>query len=150
MSLLLAMALAAEGTDRLNLVCLGAGSANRPDNRSVYATDSDGNSAWGNITGNRAVPFDDQVNIWIENGEGQIRMPRAMLPLIRGGENGWFKLKNVEVTDADITASVAVNVINSPKLRLDRYTGNISIAGKSGTYVGECQAYDPSKAQRRF
>jgi len=150
-SLMLAMIMVADAPPtRLDLVCLGAGSANKPDNQSVYATDSYGNSAWGNVTGNRSVPFDDQVNLWVAEGDGRIRMPRVMLPLLRGGEDGWFKLKNIEVTQTAITASVAVNVINNPKMRVDRLTGLISLSGKAGNYTGECQAYDPANAQRRF
>ena len=77
-------------------------------------------------------------------------MPRAMLPLIRGGKDGWFTLKNIKVSDRDILASVAVNPINNPKMRIDRYTGTINLSGKAGEFVGKCQAYDPSKAERQF
>lgn len=150
-SLALMMIMAADAApSRLDLVCLGAGSANKQDNRSVFATDSNGNSGWGNIMGNRSVPFDDQVNLWVAGGDGRIRMPRAMLPMFRGGEEGWFKLKDIEVTDTAITATVAVNFINSPKMRVDRLTGIISLSGKAGNYTGECQAYDPANVQRRF
>ncbi len=151
MTLVLTMMIVADApASRLDLVCLGAGSANKPDNRSVFATDSDGNSGWGNIMGNRSVPFDDQVNLWVADGDGRIRMPRVMLPMFRGGEDGWFKLKDIEVTDTAITATVAVNFINSPKMRVDRLTGIISLSGKAGNYTGECQAYDPANVQRRF
>jgi len=135
----------------LHLVCLGAGSANRPTSTSVYMTNSAGNSGWGQVVGRREVPFEDQVNIEVGDGaESRIRMPRTMLPKIHGGDGGWFKLKNVKVTDSEITGSAAVNVINNPKVRIDRITGTISIDGRSGTYSGECQAYDPANAPRRF
>lgn len=73
-----------------------------------------------------------------------------MLPPIRGGKDGWFELENLKVTENEITGSAAVNVINSPKVRIDRLTGRISIAGKAGSYSGECQAYDPATTQRPF
>lgn len=137
-------------SERLDLVCLGAGAANRPTSSTVTAWDSEGNYGSANVVGNRTVPFDDQVNLWIDGGEGRIRMPRAMLPPIRGGEDGWFKVKSIEITDNEITASVAVNLINNPKLRIDRITGNISISGKAGDYSGRCQRYDPDTVQRAF
>ena len=77
-------------------------------------------------------------------------MPRLMLPPIHGGSDGWFKLKNIKASDGEITASVAVSLINSPKLRLDRYTGAISFSGKSGDFTGRCQKFDPAKTQRAF
>lgn len=100
--------------------------------------------------GTRTVGFEDQVNLWIDGEEGQIRMPRSMLPAIRGGEDGWFKLKSVEVKEREITASVAVNPLNNPKVRIDRITGMISVSGKAGDFAGQCQKYDPSTVERAF
>ena len=77
-------------------------------------------------------------------------MPRTMLPPIHGGDDGWFKLKNIKIKPNEITASVGVNFINSPKLRLDRYSGAISISGKAGDYSGQCQRFDPQQLERRF
>ena len=73
-----------------------------------------------------------------------------MLPGIRGGEDGWFKLKNVEFGDGEITASIAINIINNPKLRLDRYTGGISISGKAGDFSGQCQRFEPEEVKKAF
>ena len=140
----------APSIDNLHLVCLGAGSANKSRTTTAYVTASNGTSAWGNVVGNRDVPFEDQVNIEIAAGEGRIRMPRTMLPIIRGGENGWFKLKNLRITNDEITASAAVNLINNPKVRIDRITGTLTLAGKAGSFSGECQPFDPATAQRRF
>lgn len=133
-----------------NLVCLGAGSANRASSSSVYVQNNNGGSAWGNAVGNRSVPFDDQVNVNIQGDESRIRMPRAMLPPIRGGEGGWFKLKALKISENEITGSVAVNAINNPKLRIDRLTGAISVSGKAGDYAGRCEPYDPATMQRAF
>lgn len=70
-------------------------------------------------------------------------MPRTMLPPIRGGKGGWFKLKNVVADSRSIRGSVAVNVINNPKLHIDRTTGTISISGKAGDYAGQCEVAAP-------
>ena len=134
----------------LYLVCLGAGSANRQQSSSAYLRDNYGNSAWGQVVGTRTVPFDDQVNVEIVGEEARIRMPRTMLPPLHGGEDGWMKVKKLEINEREITGSVAVNFINSPKLRIDRMTGTISLNGKSGDYSGRCQSYDPSTAKPQF
>lgn len=142
--------MAQEASARFDLVCLGAGAANRQSNATVNAWDSSGNFGTANVIGNRSVPFDDQVNLWIDGDTGQIRMPRAMLPAIRGGKDGWFTVKSIKITDSEITGTVAVNPLNSPKLRIDRLTGAISISGKAGDYAGRCQKYDPETVQRAF
>lgn len=81
----------------LHLVCLGAGSANRAATATAFANNSEGQSSWAQVTGNRSVPFEDQVNVEMDGDTGKIRMPRSMLPLIRGGENGWFELRKARV-----------------------------------------------------
>lgn len=134
----------------LHLVCLGEGSANRVASTYAQAYDNQGNSAWGNAVAQRSVPFGDQVNIEISEGAGRIRMPRAMLPTLRGGSDGWFEIEKIKRSDAEITGVVQVNFINSPKLRLDRMTGRISISGKAGDYAGVCEPYDPAAVQRKF
>jgi hypothetical protein len=137
-------------TSRLELACLGSGAANKPDITTLDAWNSDGGYASAQAQGLRSVGFQDQVNLWIDGSEGRIRMPRTMLPPVRGGEDGWFKIKSVEVSDREIIGSVAVNPLNNPKLRIDRYTGNISISGKAGDYTGQCKPYDPATEKRAF
>lgn len=153
---LLALALAAtqavtaQDETPLNLVCFGDGAANKQRGGTFSAWSSFGDSASGTVTQHSREGFEDQVNVNLLGSEGQLRMPRAMLPLLRGGKDGWFELKNIKVTESDITASVSVNPINNPKMRIDRFTGIINLSGKAGDFVGKCQAYDPSKAERQF
>ena len=136
---------AAADVESLSLVCLGAGSANRAASMYGY-----GSGGWGQIIGSKDVSFDDQVTLEIKNSVGRIRMPRAMLPKIRGGKGGWFEVKEVRWSDDEITGTVQVNVLNSPKLRVDRLQGMIAINGKSGDYSGRCEPFDPTTVQRKF
>lgn len=134
----------------LNLVCMGGGSANKPTVGNLNAWNSNGDFASATITGQRSQSFADQVRIQLDDDDPRLRMPRSMLPGIRGGKDGWFKLKNIEYGEGEITASIAVNVLNNPKLRLDRYTGAISISGKAGDYTGQCQKFDPDAVRKAF
>lgn len=134
----------------LSLMCFGGGAANKPTFGSAYGWNNNGGSAGAVFSGQRSQGFEDQVSLRMQGSEGQVRMPRTMLPPIRGGQDGWFKLSNVQIKANEITASVSVNPFNSPKLRLDRYTGSISISGKAGDYSGQCERYDPATMQRRF
>ncbi len=151
--LILCLATSAQAQDsgnRLNLICGGQGAANKPTTSNAYAWDNQGGSANATINGTRSVGFGDEVALWIEGGDGRLRMPRAMLPAIRGGDNGWFKLKSIVITDREITASVAVNALNNPKMRLDRMTGSISLSGKAGDYTGGCEKFDPEAIKQKF
>ena len=69
---------------------------------------------------------------------------------LRGGKDGWFKLKSIEYVPGEITGSISVNPLNNPKFRLDRYTGMLSISGKSGDFVAKCHKFDPRETERAF
>ena len=96
----------------------------------------------------RQQDFSDQVDIRLFNGDDRIRMPRTMLPIFRGGNAGWFKLKNVAADARSIRASAAINFMNNPKVLIDRVTGTISISGKAGDYAGQCQVIDATAAPK--
>lgn len=117
-------AFADDASTHLELACMGGGAANKIAGATAYGWDNHGNSAGANIVGTRSVGFEDQVNVSIDGGEGRIRMPRSMLPPIHGGDDGWFKLKSIEMGEREITASIAVNALNNPKLhRHDQHLG---------------------------
>lgn len=141
---------AQDAAPRIELVCLGGGAANKPTQATVNAWNSNGDYAGANVVGSRSVGFEDQVNLWIEGEDGRLRMPRSMLPPIRGGEDGWFKLKSIKISENEITGSVGVNPLNNPKVRIDRLTGAISISGKAGDFTGRCSRYDPATVRRQF
>ena len=135
----------------LNLTCMGGGTANKVTVTNVYGSTSGSGSVGttpysysgsGNATayGHRHQGFADQVDIRLFGGDDRIRMPRTMLPPIHGGNDGWFRLKEVVADARSVRAKVAVNFMNSPKLFIDRVTGTISISGKAGDFAGQCEA----------
>lgn len=127
----------------LELTCVGAGTANKA---AVASISGYGGSA--TISGRRDRDFADQVDVRLFTGDDRIRMPRTMLPPIRGGKDGWFKLKNVSADARSIRASAAVNLLNNPKVFIDRVTGTISISGKAGDYTGQCEVVDATTAPK--
>ena len=144
----------------LNLICGGGGTANKPNIATVHGSSSASGSVGttpitmsgshsGSIVTQRQQDYADQVDVRLFSGDDRIRLPRTLLPPIRGGKDGWFELTNVKVTDRTITASAGINFMNHPKVHIDRLTGTISINGKAGSYIGQCEAVDPN-AVRKF
>jgi hypothetical protein len=134
----------------LELTCGGGGSANHIDTTTAYAGDSNGHSGWATVNRRRSEGFADQVDLVVDTERSRIRLPRTMLPPIHGGDAGWFKLKDVRVTDTTITGTAAVNPLNSPKVYVDRRTGTISIDGKAGHYTGQCERSVPAGQSTKF
>ncbi len=127
---------------RLDLTCLGAGTANKVASATIRG------GGWAKIVGSRDRAFNDQVDVRLFADDDRIRMPRTMLPGIHGGQDGWFKLKNVQANERSIRASAAVNLVNNPKVFIDRMTGTISISGRAGDYTGVCAVIDTNAAPK--
>ncbi len=136
--------------EELNLVCEGGGTSVKMAGSSAYATDSWGNNATINGVTQHDRGFSDVVGIRLGGENDRVRLPRTMLPAIHGGEDGWFKLSNVEFVRSEIRATAKVNPINNPKITIDRVAGTISISGKAGDFAGKCRKYDPQSAERQF
>lgn len=136
--------------ESFHLICIGGGAANRVAQTQAYVTNNEGNRAWATVNTPTTQDFEDQVNIDIDEKGGKIRVPRSMLPPMHGGKDGWFEIENLKVGDTEITGNAGVNFINSPKVRIDRTTGILSISGKSGNFSARCKPYDPANVQRAF
>ena len=152
------------GNGRLDLTCFGGGTANKATSATAWSSGQVSGTAFGTgggmatwsgsgsgtttVYGKRQQGFGDQVDVRLFAGDDRIRMPRTMLPPIRGGKDGWFKLKNVVADARSIRAKAAVNIANNPNVFIDRVTGTISISGKAGDYAGQCQAIDASAAPK--
>lgn len=127
----------------LALTCAGGGAATKASVGMI------GGTGWSaNVVTHHDRGFSDQVDVRLFSGDDRIRMPRTMLPRIHGGADGWFKLKNVVADARAIHGSVAVGLLNNPKLYIDRVTGRISISGKSGDYSGDCQVISADAAPK--
>jgi hypothetical protein len=151
----LVAAQAAPQQQPLTLTCLGGGTANKFSTATVHSDAqvsgmigstpvSGSGSGSSTVTVPRSEGFSDQTDLRLFTDDDRIRLPRTMLPMLHGGDGGWFKLKKVAADARTIRAEVAVNFINHPKVYIDRTTGTISISGKSGHYSGLCEIVDAS------
>jgi hypothetical protein len=144
-----ALATAPAMAEELHLVCVGGGSHLQETSSFAVARNNYGGSAWGQAVGVGHAGYEDEVSIDITDGDGKIRLPRVLLPPIHGGDDAWFKLTNLVEGEREITGSANVNLVTHPKIRLDRYSGAVSIDGRMGTFTAQCQKVDQN-AQRQF
>ncbi|GMN03615.1 hypothetical protein [Erythrobacter sp. MTPC3] len=139
---------ASEVTD-LNLTCVGGGIANVQTGGSANAYDNYGNTV--TVTSRRAnvVEYQSTTDFRIVEGAAEMRLPRALLPALRGGDDGWFKVKKYSVDDTTISGKASVNFVNNPEFSINRITGVLTVNSKNGSFAGECKAFD-ANAQRKF
>lgn len=62
--------------ETLNLVCLGAGSANKPTGAMEQVHNNRDGSTWGQVIANRSVLFEDQVDLKIDGASSSSRISR--------------------------------------------------------------------------
>jgi hypothetical protein len=125
------------------LTCVGSGVADKQRGSFIA-----GGWGWASMVSHHDREFNDQIDIRLFSGDDRIRIPRTMLPGFHGGQDGWFKLKDVVADARAIHAHAAVAAFHNPQVYIDRVTGTISISGKSGDYSGQCQAMDPNAAAK--
>ena len=137
--------------ETFNLVCYGAGYAPNVTTNPTFFFDNQGNSFVLNSMRVGKDNFQDIMRISIDGDGGAAMPPSAIVPPINlGGKDGWWKLKRVTVTDQTITASFDFNIVNHPKLVIDRLTGGIQMKGFKLGFSGQCENFDPNTTPKKF
>ena len=133
----------------LSLVCSGSGTSESDEVTTATVT-KDGKTTTGTVISDKLVDFNDQVRVEVTSPtSARIQIPAALAPPIRSRtDGGWLTMKNLTVTDAEISGSVNSGPMNNPKIRIDRVTGFIKIHGKTGHFSGTCNPYDPAGSRR--
>ena len=86
------------------------------------------------------------VILQIKNDAGWIQIPETILPPIKSKKPGnKYELKKINISDDLITAKFSLNVVNNPKMQIDRYTGTMSFKGLGISFNGNCKKIDLSK-----
>ncbi|MCP5380327.1 MAG: hypothetical protein H6914_07960 [Novosphingobium sp.] len=135
---------------RIDLECDVSGSAIQGTVGTVTNRGEDGQTEYGTVMGQMPVALQDQVLLWVEGDDGRMHVPKAIVPRLHGGDNGWFKLKKLSVTDDEISGKVAISAVNNPKFSIDRYTGKFRLSGKTGVLFGTCGIPQPRPVERKF
>lgn len=86
------------------------------------------------------------VILQIRNDVGWIQIPETILPPIKSKKPGnKYELKKINISDDLITAKFSLNIVNNPKMQIDRYTGVMSFKGLGISFNGNCKKTDLSK-----
>ncbi len=92
-----------------------------------------------------ATPHNELL-VDVDGYVGRVRLPRVML---KPGDEGWRRLRRVNVDEHLVTAQLWATFINRSPVVIDRVSGHIEFAGYNGfTYTGDCRPYDVNAAQR--
>jgi cytoskeletal protein RodZ len=124
-----------EPENEMLLVCDGSTFTVVPTSQTnALVTDSHGNMVVGSATSSAPANVGFQVQLRIIGEKAEMNVPAIAAPAIKGGNSGWYKVKNLVVGEHEITGKVSFNFIASSNFRVDRRTGKMTTkAGFSGT-----------------
>jgi len=74
-----------------------------------------------------------------------LSVPAALLPPIHGGKRGEFRVRELQVSERDITGKIKINLLNNSSFRIDRISGRLT---SSGGFQGDCEPEDVTR--RKF
>ncbi|MEH2247628.1 MAG: hypothetical protein V7K85_34380 [Nostoc sp.] len=94
--------------------------------------------------------FDSDVQVEIRGTEGKIHLTGKLIaPINSRGDNGWWKLDDLQVEPDRITGKYRMNGLNKPRVNIDRRSGRIAIDGIE-KFRGNCDSGDWSGSRNRF
>lgn len=150
--ILVSGAVAQDNTGAINLVFTGSGNrlASQSSIENKYNSKTKKfESGYAVNTGRQ--PFNGSGNVEIHAPNfGRIKIPSPMIGLLNNGDDGWFTISNLQISDQEITGAIVINGLNKPKLRIDRNTGFITINGNWSEFTGQCEVVRTGTAYRKF
>ena len=143
---------AASSQSPLNLVCKGDATADRIEFQSAHISPSDPMADGATVTSHHIVrdSMPAQTDVTLFDGNDRVRLPESLAPNARSGDNGWFKIKNLKVSDREITGQVTVSFLSSLAIHIDRFTGQIEVSSLHNNFTGQCGKFDPAKQKALF
>jgi hypothetical protein len=142
----------AAAAEPIDLVCHGVARTVEAQQSFGSAYGSSGNSASGSATTYRTAKSDEMLRIRIDDGgaTGKVKLPRALIPAISKGKEGWWDFVQLAVGDDAIRGQISLNVLNHPKIVIDRRTGDVDLKGLGETFGGSCEKAPETPNERKF
>lgn len=128
------------------LLCRGSAVGEVATGRSsAVVTDSFGNSAVGNSVDTEVREIDAVIQLKLNGSDPRVNIPRILAPDIASSKAGWYRVKDLEISDEYIKGKVVFNFISSSRFEIDRRTGVLT---STGGFQGMCEAAEIN--ERKF
>lgn len=129
-----------DGGERIDLVCIGAGSGPAAQSTSGYRYNSKTRKfEYGSGTTLGRDAFSADVEIEISGETGRIRPAGPLVsPLHSGGSDGWWPISGLMVTGDRITGQYRMNGLNKPRIDYNRRTRVLRIQAAT-EFTGRCE-----------
>ena len=108
--------------------------------------------ASGSATTYSKTKSEEMLRVRIDAGgtTGKVKLARALIPPISRGKDGWWDFSQLTVGDDAIRGQISLNILNHPKIVIDRHTGDIDLTGLGETFSGSCEKAPETPEERKF
>jgi hypothetical protein len=138
-------------SEPLELVCQGTALHTEASETFADASNSYGGSASGSATTFHRERSAETMRIRLDGqGGGRLKLPASLIPPISIGKDGWWDFVQLDVTDDAIHGEISLNLINKPKVVIDRHTGDIDMRGYRIRFQGSCERAPDAAAEKKF
>jgi hypothetical protein len=135
--LVLATAAATAPPVDLNLSLTCTGHSDAPTSSSALSFLARGGVTTHTAFGSRRE--EGRVLVRLAEGTGRVHLPRTLVTTVNsGGDDGWWTMSDLKVTDDVISGRLHLNIVNTPSVRIDRATGDIDLGG-AYPFHGACE-----------
>jgi hypothetical protein len=135
----------------ISLICDGSGEVS--DTETSYNSNYDRKDHDTKTSTSQTIvkrPFSGTAQVDISGSLARVKLPKAMLPPISAGDDGWFTVRDLQVSDQEIAGKIHINFLNKPKVEIDRRSGVISIASGLNSFEGRCELLEEGEDGRKF
>jgi len=112
---------------------------------SAVVRDSYGNVVTGNSVDTEVRQIDGVIQLRLNGDDPRANMPRIFAPEISSSKGGWYRIKDLEITDDFVRGKVVFNFLTSSRFEIDRRTG---ILTSENGFQAVCEAVEVS--ERKF
>jgi hypothetical protein len=122
------------------LICDGSTFTVAPTSQTnAFVADNRGNMVTGSATSTAPANVGFQVQLRIIGNDAEMHLPAAAAPRISAKNGGWRKVKELQITENQISGKVRTDWFDSSSFRIDRRTGSIT---SEGGFSGTCRKQD--------
>ena len=83
--------------------------------------------------------YRERVLFEMAGGVARLHLPKSLVTLVNsGGEDGWWPVSELKVSEDVISGHVRINLVNKPSFRIDRVNGDIDLQGLQ-PFRGQCE-----------
>ncbi|MEC5397522.1 hypothetical protein [Uliginosibacterium sp. H1] len=132
------------------LLCNGSGSVSDTQitNSQEYSYESHKfeKSSSGSTTVRK--PFTGAAQVELSGDTVRMKFPQQLVPPLSDGKDAWYVLSEPFVGDKEITGGVRFNLLNRPKVKIDRVSGQMTVSSGFADFNASCAKVDPDAAPK--